>query len=220
MRLLLLGPPGAGKGTQATLISHRYQIPHISSGNMLRQAIESSTPIGKSVEDAIKQGQLVTDDLIIKLVEKRIQQSDCINGFVLDGFPRTLSQTKSLTQIGIYLDYLIEIRLTDEKIIQRLSGRRIHPGSGRTYHLLYHPPKRPGVDDITQELLIQRKDDQEDVIRKRIATYHEQKEPMINYYLDLAHHTKQIPAYFAIDGQDSIENIHHHMIKILNQTQP
>ena len=182
MRLVLLGSPGAGKGTQAQFITARYQIPQISTGDILRSAVSAGTPLGKQVKKTMEEGQLVSDDIMIQLVKERIQQPDCQNGFLLDGYPRTIPQAESLLANNIELDWVIEIKVPDEELIKRLTGRRTHPASGRIYHLIYHPPKVDEKDDVTGEPLIQRSDDQEGTVRNRLTVYHEQTKPLINYY--------------------------------------
>jgi adenylate kinase len=182
MRLILLGPPGAGKGTQATWISARYHIPRITAGDMLRAAVAEKTSLGLEAQVALEKGQLVSDALIITLIRDRIQQADCQKGFVLDGFPRSLNQAEAFKKDHIPIDAVIELAVPDAVVIQRLSGRRIHPASGRIYHILYHPPKIPDQDDMTGENLIQREDDGESTIQKRLTVYHEQTRPLLAYY--------------------------------------
>src|SRR5579862_4611007 len=186
MRLVLLGSPGVGKGTQAKFITDKFHIPHISTGDILRAAVSEGSPLGKQVKQIINEGGLVSDDIMIQLMKERLQQSDCINGFLLDGFPRTLDQAKHLEKMlneqHYPLDFIIHMSVPEEEIIQRMSGRRIHPASGRVYHILHHPPKVFGLDDVTNEPLIQRPDDQEETVRKRLAVYRQQTEPLINFY--------------------------------------
>ena len=173
MRLILLGGPGAGKGTQANFIKEKYGIPQISTGDMLRAAVKAGTALGLEAKKIMDAGGLVSDDIILGLVKERIQESDCANGFLLDGFPRTIPQADGLKQEGIAIDSVVEIAVDDEEIIKRMSGRRVHPASGRTYHVVFNPPKEEGKDDVTGEPLIQRDDDQEETVRKRLAVYHE-----------------------------------------------
>lgn len=186
MRIILLGAPGAGKGTQAQFIMEKYGIPQISTGDMLRAAVKAGTPLGLQVKDIMATGGLVSDDLIIALVKERITDSDCANGFLFDGFPRTIPQAQALSEAGVAIDYVVEIAVEDEVIVKRLSGRRVHEASGRVYHVEHNPPKAEGVDDVTGEPLIQREDDQEETIRKRLAVYHDQTEPLVAFYSDAA----------------------------------
>lgn len=205
MRLVLLGCPGAGKGTQAKFITEKFHIPQISTGDMLRSAITEGTPLGKQVKQIMDEGHLVSDDIMIQLVKNRIQQSDCHNGFLLDGFPRTIPQAEALQQNHIYLDYVIEIDVPDDDIIKRLSGRRIHPGSGRVYHITYNPPRENNKDDVTGEPLVQRPDDHEDTIRKRLAVYHQQTEPLVKYYSQAT--GPHNPSYIEINGVGELDEI-------------
>jgi adenylate kinase len=208
MRLVLLGCPGAGKGTQATFIKEKFQIPQVSTGDMLRAAIKAGSPLGLQVKEVMDAGKLVSDDIMIALVKARLAEPDCERGCLLDGFPRTIPQAEALRENKIYLDYIIEISVPDEELIRRLSGRRIHPGSGRTYHLIYNPPKVAGVDDITGEPLIQRIDDQEETIRNRLAVYHKQTEPLVNYYRQSSRAVDpHSPIYIKIDGIGPVEEI-------------
>lgn len=182
MKIILLGPPGAGKGTQAELLQQELKIPHIATGDMLRVAISKGDSFGLYVANLINVGQFVSDDVIIEIVKMRIAESDCIGGFILDGFPRTRAQAEVLEQSGINLDFVIQINVPDEIIVKRLAGRRVHIASGRIYHIDSHPPKVLGVDDLTGEALVQRPDDEEETVRKRLAVYHDKTEPLINYY--------------------------------------
>lgn len=205
MRLILLGAPGVGKGTQAQFITEAYGIPQISTGDMLRQAIKDQTPLGLEVKGVMDRGELVTDDIIINLVKARLQQDDCREGFLFDGFPRTIPQAEALKNAGIEIDCVIEITVPDEEIIKRLSGRRVHPGSGRIYHVLYHPPKTANIDDETGEALVQRDDDQEETIRDRLRVYLDQTAPLVAFYKSL---TAQTGAQYAmIDGQGTTDEI-------------
>jgi adenylate kinase len=213
MRLVLLGCPGAGKGTQAKFIQEKYRTPQISTGDMLRAAINAGTPLGKQVKQIMDEGRLVSDDIMIQLVKERIQQSDCANGFLLDGFPRTIPQAEALRDNHIHLDYVIEIKVPDEDLIKRLSGRRVHPGSGRTYHILHNPPKVEGKDDVTGEPLIQREDDHEDTIRKRLGVYHKQTEPLVRYYSESADSDK--PVYIKIDGRGPVDEVRERVFSAL-----
>ena len=205
MRLILLGAPGVGKGTQAQFITEAYGIPQISTGDMLRQAIKDQTPLGLEVKGVMDRGELVTDDIIINLVKERLQQDDCQEGFLFDGFPRTIPQAEALKNAGIEIDHVIEITVPDEEIIKRLSGRRVHPGSGRTYHVLYHPPETANIDDETGEGLVQRDDDQEETIRDRLRVYLDQTEPLVAFYKSLAAQTGA--HYTMIDGQGTTNDI-------------
>lgn len=182
MRIILLGAPGAGKGTQAKFLTEKFGIPQISTGDMLRAAVNAGTELGLKVKDVMASGGLVSDDIIIALVKERIVQDDCEKGFLLDGFPRTIPQADAMKDAGVVIDNVVEIYVEDEEIVSRLSGRRVHSGSGRIYHLIYNPPKQEGVDDETGEALIQREDDQEVTIRKRLDVYHQQTEPLVNFY--------------------------------------
>lgn len=182
MKLILLGAPGAGKGTQAQFIREKFGIPQISTGDMLRAAVKAGTPLGIEAKKVMDAGGLVSDEIIIGLVTDRLQQDDCRSGYLFDGFPRTLPQAEAMKAAGVALDYVLEIDVADEEIIERMSGRRVHPGSGRTYHLRFNPPKLAGKDDLTGEDLIQRDDDQEETVRKRLQVYHSQTEPLLEYY--------------------------------------
>jgi adenylate kinase len=207
MRIILLGPPGAGKGTQSKLLAEHLHIPQISTGDMLRSAIQAGSALGQQVKNIMDSGQLVPDEVIIQLVKERIQQNDCINGFLLDGFPRTVAQADALLQEGIVIDYVIEIAVPEEEIVQRLSGRWTHPASGRVYHIIYNPPKVAGKDDITGEELVQRKDDHEDTIRHRLKVYHQQTEPLIAYYKNLSESKQNAPRYVKVNGNESVEDV-------------
>src|SRR5690554_2255019 len=178
MRLILLGAPGAGKGTQAQFICERFNIPQISTGDMLRAAVKEGSELGVKVKEIMTSGGLVSDDIIIALVKERITQPDCENGFLFDGFPRTIPQADAMKEAGVKLDHVLEIAVEDEEIVKRLAGRRVHPGSGRVYHVEYNPPKEAGKDDVTGEALIQRDDDRESTVRNRLAVYHEQTAPL------------------------------------------
>lgn len=217
MRLILLGGPGAGKGTQAGFISNKYNIPQISTGDMLRAAVKAGTELGKQAQKVMDAGGLVSDELILGLVKERIQQSDCANGFLFDGFPRTLAQADSLKEQGIDIDAVVEIDVDDNEIIKRMSGRRVHPASGRTYHVDFNPPKVAGKDDETGEDLVQREDDQEDVVKKRLEVYHDQTEPLIEYYSKWANSgDANAPKYHKIAGIGSVEDIRDAVFKALS----
>jgi adenylate kinase len=182
MRLILLGPPGAGKGTQASFIKERFGIPQISTGDMLRAAVKAGTPLGVAAKKVMDAGQLVSDDIIIGLVRERLKEPDCKSGYLFDGFPRTIPQADAMKNAQVALDFVLEIDVDDASIIERMSGRRVHPGSGRTYHLKFAPPKVAGLDDPTGEALIQRDDDREDTVKKRLEVYRAQTRPLVDYY--------------------------------------
>lgn len=182
MRIILLGSPGSGKGTQAQFITEKYGIPQISTGDMLRAAVRAGTPLGVEAKKVMDAGGLVSDDIILGLIKERIAQADCANGFLLDGFPRTIAQAEGLEAMGVVIDTVIEIVVEDEEIVKRMAGRRVHLASGRTYHTEYNPPKATGLDDMTGEALIQRDDDKEETVRKRLGVYHELTKPLVNYY--------------------------------------
>jgi len=208
MRLILLGAPGAGKGTQATFICQKFGIPQISTGDMLRAAVKAGTPLGVAAKQVMDAGGLVSDDLIIDLVKERLAQPDCANGFLFDGFPRTIPQADAMKAAGVKLDVVLEIDVPDESIIERMSGRRMHAASGRTYHLRYNPPKVDGVDDITGEALIQRDDDKEETVRKRLEVYQRQTRPLVDYYSAwAAAGDPQAPRYRRISGTGSVDEI-------------
>jgi adenylate kinase len=206
MRFILLGAPGAGKGTQAQFLTKKYDIPQISTGDMLRAAIKAGTELGKQAKAAMDAGQLVTDEIIIGLVKDRIAQDDCKNGYLLDGFPRTLPQADAVTEAGIEIDAVIEIDVPDSEIVKRMAGRRAHLASGRTYHILYNPPKVEGKDDLTDEDLVQRDDDKEEVVLDRLKVYHELTQPLIGYYKDQASKNSNIK-YITVDGTAHIDAV-------------
>ncbi|HHJ37865.1 MAG: adenylate kinase [Methylothermaceae bacteria B42] len=214
MKIMLLGAPGSGKGTQAQFICERYQIPQISTGDMLRAAVKAGTPLGRQAKAIMDAGELVPDDIILNLIKERISQPDCEKGFLLDGFPRTIAQAEGLEKMGVTLDYVIEIDVPDEEIIKRLSGRRVHPGSGRVYHLLYNPPKEDCKDDLTGEPLIQRDDDKEETVRKRLEVYHQQTAPLIDFYRQKAE--KGRVKFYSIPGLGSVEEIRERIFSILD----
>lgn len=208
MRIILLGGPGAGKGTQANFIKEKFNIPQISTGDMLRAAVKAGTPLGVEAKKIMDAGGLVSDDIIMGLVKERIQESDCANGFLLDGFPRTIPQAEAVKNEGIAVDSVVEIDVDDNEIIKRMSGRRVHPASGRTYHVVFNPPKEEGKDDETGESLIQRDDDQEETVRKRLEVYHEQTEPLIDYYTQWSESGEAgAPGYVKVNGIGSVEEI-------------
>jgi adenylate kinase len=208
MRLILLGAPGAGKGTQATFICQKYGIPQISTGDMLRAAVKAGTPLGLQAKAVMDSGALVSDDIIIGLVKERIAQPDCAKGFLFDGFPRTIPQADAMKDAGVKLDYVLEIDVPFDAIIERMSGRRSHPASGRTYHVKFNPPKVAGVDDVTGEPLIQRDDDKEDTVKKRLEVYDAQTRPLVDYYSQwAAKDPSAAPQYRKISGTGSVEDI-------------
>jgi len=208
MRLILLGAPGAGKGTQATFICQKYGIPQISTGDMLRAAVKAGTPLGLQAKAVMDSGALVSDDIIIGLVKERIAQPDCAKGFLFDGFPRTIPQADAMKDAGVKLDYVLEIDVPFDAIIERMSGRRSHPASGRTYHVKFNPPKVAGQDDVTSEPLIQRDDDKEDTVKKRLEVYDAQTRPLVDYYSQwAAKDPATAPKYRKISGTGSVEDI-------------
>ena len=208
MRLILLGAPGAGKGTQATFIKEKFNIPQISTGDMLRAAVAAGTELGVAAKKVMDAGGLVSDDIIIGLVKDRLKQADCANGYLFDGFPRTTRQADAMKEAGVAIDYVLEIDVPDSAIVERMSGRRVHPGSGRTYHVKFNPPKVDGKDDLTGEALIQRDDDKEETVKKRLAVYHEQTEVLVGYYGDWAKSGQPgAPKYRKIAGVGPVEEI-------------
>lgn len=216
MRIILLGPPGAGKGTQAKFITEQYGIPQISTGDMLRAAIKAGTELGLQVKDVMASGGLVSDELIIALVKERIGQPDCTNGFLFDGFPRTIPQAQALVESGIAIDYVIEIHVDDEEIITRMSGRRVHETSGRVYHIVNNPPKQQGLDDITGEPLIQRDDDREETVRNRLQVYHQQTKPLVAFYRGLQEQTPDTaPTYARVDGVGALGEVQQRLSEAL-----
>ena len=208
MKLILLGAPGAGKGTQAATICEKYGIPQISTGDMLRAAVKAGTPLGLQAKDVMASGGLVSDDLIIALVKERIAAADCANGFLFDGFPRTIAQAQAMRDAGVKIDYVLEIEVPFEDIVERMSGRRSHPASGRTYHIKFNPPKVDGKDDVTGEPLVQRDDDKEETVRRRLEVYQQQTQPLTNYYRDwAAQDAAAAPKYRSISGVGSVQEI-------------
>ena len=208
MRIILLGPPGAGKGTQAKYITEKFGIPQISTGDMLRAAVKAGTELGLKAKDVMSSGGLVSDDLIIGLVKERIQEPDCVNGFLFDGFPRTIPQAEALLKEGVNIDKVVEIYVMDEEIVQRLSGRRIHEASGRIYHIAHNPPRKEGLDDATGEPLVQRADDSEETVRNRLEVYHNQTEPLVAFYRELEKNTPDVaPEYIRVDGVGELDDV-------------
>ena len=208
MRLILLGPPGAGKGTQATFITQQFGIPQISTGDMLRAAVKAQTPLGIEAKKIMDTGGLVSDDIIIGLVRDRLKEADCQNGYLFDGFPRTIPQADALKDAGVDLDYVIEMVVADENIIERMSGRRVHTASGRTYHVTFNPPKTPDTDDVTGEPLVQRDDDREETVRHRLSVYQSQTRPLVDYYQSwAATGDAKAPKFRQVEGVGSVEEI-------------
>lgn len=216
MKLILLGPPGAGKGTQAKFIRERFDIPQISTGDMLRAAVKAGTALGVQAKSVMDAGQLVSDDLIISLVKERIAQADCANGFLFDGFPRTIPQAEAVRDAGVNFDAIVEIKVPDEHIIDRMSGRRIHMASGRTYHIRHNPPKIEGKDDVTGDPLIQRTDDLEETVRKRLAEYHRMTEVLSDFYQEMAKAGAGAPCFISVDGTMKIGEIADEILKKLS----
>jgi adenylate kinase len=208
MKLILLGPPGAGKGTQANFIREKYGIPQISTGDMLRAAVKAGTPLGRAAQKVMDAGQLVSDDIIIGLVQDRLKQPDCQRGYLFDGFPRTIPQAEALKRAGVPIDHVLEIEVPDDEIVARMSGRRVHPASGRSYHVKFHPPKVAGKDDLTGEPLIQRDDDREETVKKRLEVYRAQTRPLVDYYGRWAASGEAAaPRYRKISGLGAVEEI-------------
>ena len=217
MRVILLGGPGAGKGTRAKFIEELFNIPQISTGDMLRAAVKAGTPLGLEAKKIMESGGLVSDKIILGLVKDRIKESDCSNGFIFDGFPRTLAQAESLKAQGVDIDYVVEIDVSDEEVINRMMGRRMHPASGRTYHIIFNPPKVEGKDDETGEDLIQREDDREETVKERLKVYHDQTEPLINYYTNWSNSGDgDVPKFRKIGGVDTVEEIRDQIKNVLN----
>jgi adenylate kinase len=213
MKIILLGPPGAGKGTQAQFICQAFGVPQISTGDMLRAAVSAGSELGQRVKAVMDSGALVSDDIIIDLVKERIAQDDCANGFLFDGFPRTIVQAEALVAAGVDVEVVLEITVPDDEIIKRMSGRRVHPGSGRTYHVEYNPPRNEGLDDETGEALIQRDDDKEETVRERLTVYREQTEPLIGYYSGKADGDKL--RYVTVNGLGKVEEIQQEIVAAL-----
>jgi len=216
MRLILLGPPGAGKGTQAKMICEKYGIPQISTGDMLRAAVSAGTPLGIEAKKVMDAGELVSDDLILQLVKDRISENDCTSGYLLDGFPRTIAQAEGMKKLGIDVDFVVELQVNDEEIIERMDGRRIHPVSGRVYHVKFNPPKIENQDDETGEALIQREDDAEQTVRKRLDVYHEQTAPLIDYYsANKDGSLETAPVYVRTSGSGELQVISETIFSLL-----
>lgn len=218
MRVILLGPPGAGKGTQAGFICARYSIPQISTGDMLRAAVKAGTPLGLAAKRAMDAGELVSDEIIVGLVEERMKQPDCVNGYLLDGFPRTIAQAQAMRSAGLLVDALLEIEVPDADIVERMSGRRTHLPSGRTYHIRFNPPKVAGRDDITGEPLIQREDDREDVVRNRLQVYHSQTRAVVEYFRGWAATGQPgAPVYRSVNGIGPVDEVRQRVFDALGQ---
>ena len=215
MRLILLGPPGAGKGTQAAFITQHFGIPQISTGDMLRAAVKAGTPLGIEAKKIMDAGGLVSDDLIIGLVKDRLKQADCNNGYLFDGFPRTIPQADALKQANVALDFVVEIAVPEQDIIERMSGRRVHPASGRSYHILFNPPKVAERDDQTGEPLVQRDDDKEETVRHRLTVYQNQTRPLVDYYSSWAAEQSSAPKYRKVQGVGSVEDIKNKIFQAL-----
>lgn len=216
MRVILLGPPGAGKGTQAKFITEQYSVPQISTGDMLRAAVKSGSELGSQVKGIMESGGLVSDDLIIALVKERINQSDCKNGFLFDGFPRTIPQAQAISDAGIKIDVVVEISVDDEEIVSRLSGRRVHENSGRVYHIEHNPPKIAGYDDDSGEPLVQRLDDLEDTVRNRLAVYHEQTKPLVKFYTELEDLQGQSPKFVTVNGLGLLSDVQARLVAAMD----
>lgn len=218
MKLILIGPPGSGKGTQANYIKEKFNIPQISTGDMLRAAVRAGNDLGKQVKKVMDAGELVSDDLILQLVKERITEDDCSDGYLFDGFPRTIAQAEGMKSSAIDIDYVIELKVEDEEIIRRMSGRCMHPASGRTYHIIFNPPKQDGLDDVTGEPLIQRDDDKEETVRKRLEIYQDQTSPLIEYYsARSANDGDNVPGYLAVNGMGDVEEIRNNILAGLDQ---
>ncbi len=217
MRVILLGAPGAGKGTQAQFITEKYDVPQISTGDMLRAAVKAGTPLGLKVKEVMSSGGLVSDETIIQLIEERIKEDDCANGFLFDGFPRTIPQAEALKKQGIVIDAVVEIAVDDEEIVSRLSGRRVHEASGRVYHVTYNPPATEGKDDITGDVLVQREDDKEETVRKRLDVYHSQTAPLIEYYSEWGATGDELaPKYVRVNGIGDMSEIRDQIVQGLD----
>ena len=215
MRVILLGAPGAGKGTQAEFICEKYEIPKISTGDMLRAARAAGTPLGQEADRYMSTGELVPDDLIIALVKERIAEADCAHGFLFDGFPRTIPQAEALIEAGVGIDHVLEIDVDDEEIVSRLSGRRMHEPSGRVYHVEHNPPRQAGVDDVTGEPLVQREDDREETVRRRLDVYHEQTRPLVDFYSARAEREPEL-SYVRVEGVGELAEIRERVQAALN----
>ncbi len=207
MKIILLGAPGAGKGTQAKIIEEKYNIPHISTGDMIRETIKSGTELGEELKAILDKGQLVSDEFIIKIVKDRISKEDCKNGFLLDGVPRTIKQAEELNNLGVAIDFIVEVAVSDDLLIERITGRRIHQPSGRTYHIKFNPPKTDGKDDITGEELITRSDDNEATVKNRLEEYHTKTAQLVGFYENFSHASVKAPKYLKIDGEQKVNEV-------------
>jgi len=217
MRLILLGSPGAGKGTQAKFLCEHFGIPQISTGDMLRAAVKAGTPLGQQAKRIMEEGALVSDEIIINIIKERLDNPDCGDGFLLDGFPRTIVQVEALREMGVALDFVIEISVDDEEIVKRMGGRRLHPASGRTYHIEYNPPKNENVDDVSGESLIQREDDKEETVRKRLDVYYKQTKPLVEYFSSWAQKDPDnAPRFAEVDGIGAVEEIRQRLLQIFS----
>lgn len=216
MKIILLGPPGAGKGTQAQILKEKFNIPQISTGEILRAEIKAQTVLGIKLKSIVDSGALVPDDIILEIVQKKISSPECKNGYLFDGFPRTIPQAEALKKAGIKIDYVIEIDVPDLEIIKRMSGRRVHLASGRTYHLSFNPPKKEGLDDLTSEPLVQREDDKEETVKKRLSVYHEQTSPLVNFYTEYSKSgQKESPNYIKLSGLGEISEINKKLLSLI-----
>jgi adenylate kinase len=220
MKLMLLGPPGAGKGTQAEFIRRRFGIPQIATGEMLRAAAKAGTPFGLAAKKVMESGNLVSDDIIVGLVKERLGEPDCSKGCLFDGFPRTIPQAEAMRTAGIDLDYVVEIEVGEDDLLERLSGRRVHPASGRNYHVKFNPPKAPGKDDVTGEPLVQREDDREETVKNRIEVYKRQTRPLVDYYSSWAQRDPRAPRYVKISGVGPVEQIRDRIFAALSNPVP
>jgi len=207
MRIILLGAPGAGKGTQAKIIEQKYNIAHISTGDMIRETIKSGSEIGQELKKVLDAGQLVSDEFIIEIVKDRISKNDCKNGFLLDGVPRTITQAEQLDKLGIDIDYIVEVDVADKLLIERITGRRVHPASGRTYHTKFNPPEVADIDDVSGEPLITRTDDNEDTVKERLSVYHDQTSKLIDFYRNFTSTNTKTPEYIKVDGDQAVEKV-------------
>lgn len=207
MRIILLGAPGAGKGTQAKIIEQKYNIAHISTGDMIRETIKSGSEIGNELKKVLDAGQLVSDEFIIEIVKDRISKDDCKNGFLLDGVPRTIAQAEQLDKLGINIDNIVEVDVANELLIERITGRRVHPASGRTYHIKFNPPKVADKDDVTGEALITRTDDNEDTVRERLSVYHQQTAKLVDFYRNYSSNNTKTPKYIKVNGDQTVEKV-------------
>jgi adenylate kinase len=218
MKIILLGMPGAGKGTQSRYLTDKYGIPQVSTGDMLRAAIKEGSPLGIEAKKFMDRGALVPDDIVIELVKRRLTAPDCASGYIFDGYPRTIPQAEALRRAGIGVDYVVDLHVNDDDILKRMSGRRVHPASGRTYHLQFNPPRKPGKDDLTGEDLVQRDDDKEETVKKRIGIYHTETRPLIDYYRQWgAGGDPKAPRYVRVDGSGAVEQIRDRMLASLKQ---